>query len=100
MSMQALNRLVARSIVDPSVLEAFGAGRIADVISELDFSPEMRHAMVGVDSGSWTDFAVQAYRLVKAAEKPAVRIELPSPVEGLIEEQNQRRKRSNFGQVA
>lgn len=100
MSMQALNRLVARSIVDPSVLEAFGSGRIADVISELDFSPEMRHALVGVESGSWAEFAVQAYRLVKAADVPAVRVELPSPMEGLLQEQDRRGKRTSFGQVA
>ncbi|HMK09811.1 MAG TPA: hypothetical protein VK449_12350 [Anaerolineales bacterium] len=97
MSMQALNRLVARSIVDPSVLQAFGAGQIGQVLGELDFSPEMRLTLSSIDAGSWTEFAVQAYRTVKAAEKPAVRIELPSPVEGLIEEQQ---KRSDYGQVA
>ncbi len=100
MSMQALNRLVARSIVDPSVLEAFGAGRISEVIGELDFSPEMRHALVGVESGSWAEFAVQAYRLVKAADVPTVRVELPSPMEGLLEEQSRSGKRTGFGQVA
>jgi len=98
MSMQALNRLVARSIVDPSVLQAFGAGQIGQVLGELDFSPEMRLTLVGIEAGSWTEFAVQAYRTVKASEKPAVRIELPSPLEGLLQEQEQ--KRSAFGQVA
>ena len=91
MSMQALNRLVARSIVDPSVLQAFGAGQIGQVLSELDFSPEMRLSLTGIEAGSWTEFAVQAYRTVKAAEKPAVRIELPSPVEGLMQDQDQKR---------
>ncbi len=97
MSMQALNRLVARSIVDPSVLQAFGAGQIGQVLGELDFTPEMRGTLVGLDSGSWAEFAIQAYRVVKAAEKPAVRIELPSPLEGLIDAQQ---KRSDVGQVA
>jgi hypothetical protein len=97
MSMQALNRLVARSIVDPSVLQAFGAGQIGQVLGELDFSPEMRLTLAGIEAGSWTDFAVQAYRAVKASEKPAVRIELPSPVEGLLQEQ---KRRTDFGQVA
>ena len=91
MSMQALNRLVARSIVDPSVLQAFGAGQIGQVLSELDFSPEMRLSLTGIEAGSWTEFAVQAYRTVKAAEKPAVRVELPSPVEGLMQDQDQKR---------
>lgn len=98
MSMQALNRLVARSIVDPSVLQAFGAGQMGQVLGELDFSPEMRLTLAGIEAGSWTEFAVQAYRTVKASEKPAVRIELPSPMEGLLRDQEQ--KRSDFGQVA
>jgi hypothetical protein len=98
MSMQALNRLVARSIVDPSVLQAFGAGQIGQVLGELDFSPEMRLTLSHLEAGSWAEFAVQAYRTVKAAEKPAVRIELPSPLEGLMQDQEQ--KRADFGQVA
>jgi hypothetical protein len=96
--MQALNRLVARSIVDPSVLQAFGAGQIGLVLGELDFSPEMRLTLSRIEAGSWTEFAVQAYRTVKAAEKPAVRIELPSPLEGLMQDQEQ--KRADYGQVA
>ena len=98
MSMQALNRLVARSIIDPSILQAFGAGQIGQVLGELDFSPEMRRTLTGLESGSWAEFAIQAYGVVKAAEKPAVRIQLPSPMEGLMAEQDQ--KRSEFGQVA
>jgi len=95
--MQALNRLVARSIVDPSVLQAFGAGQIGQVLGEMDFSADVRHTLVGLESGSWAEFAIQAYRVVKATEKPAVRIELPSPLEGLIEAQQ---KRSDVGRVA
>ena len=98
MSMQALNRLVARSIVDPTVLQAFGSGHIGQVLGELDFSAEMRLTLSDIEAGSWTEFAVQAYRTVKASEKPAVRIELPSPLEGLMQEQEQ--KRSDYGQVA
>ena len=86
MSMQALNRLVARSIIDPTVLQAFGAGRIGDVLGELSFSPGIRRSLAGLQAESWTDFAVMAYRMVQAAEEPAVRIQLPSPVEGLLQE--------------
>jgi cobalamin biosynthesis Co2+ chelatase CbiK len=98
MSMQALNRLVARSIIDPTVLQAFGSGHIGEVLDDLDFSPEMRRALSGLEAESWSEFAIQAYRVVKAAERPAVRIELPSPLEGLIHDQAS--KRSDFGQVA
>ena len=86
MSMQALNRLVARSIIDPTVLQDFGAGRICDVLGELSFSPRLRRSLAGLQAESWTDFAVMAYRMVQAAEEPAVRIQLPSPVEGLLQE--------------
>ncbi len=86
MSMQALNRLVARSIIDPAVLQAFGAGRIGDVLADLNFSRDMRRSLSGLQAESWSEFAVQAYRLVQAAEEPVVRIQLPSPVEGLLNE--------------
>ncbi|HSR48779.1 MAG TPA: hypothetical protein VLL77_12425 [Anaerolineales bacterium] len=98
MSMQALNRLVARSIIDPTVLQAFGSGHIGEVLDDLDFSPEMRRALTGLEAESWSEFAIQAYRVVKASERPAVRVELPSPLEGLINEQPG--KRSDYGQVA
>jgi hypothetical protein len=84
--MQALNRLVARSIIDPTVLQAFGAGRIGDVLGELNFAPDVRRSLAGLRAESWTEFAVNAYRIVSAAEEPAVRIQLPSPVEGLLRE--------------
>lgn len=98
MSMQALNRLVARSIIDTSVVQAFGAGRIGDVLGELDFTPEMRLTLTGLDADSWSEFAIQAYRVVKAAERPVARVELPSPLDGLMGEQDSRR--SDIGQVA
>jgi hypothetical protein len=100
MSMQALNRLVARSIIDPTVLQAFGSGQIGQILGEHDFSPEMRLSLAGIEAGSWTEFAVQAYRTVKASEKPAVRVELPSPLEGLMQEQEKNQKRADYGQVA
>ncbi len=84
MTMQALNQLVARSIIDPAVLQAFGAGRIGDVLADLDFSPQMRSSLTAIKAESWAEFAVLAYRVVHAAEQPAVRIQLPSPLEGLL----------------
>jgi hypothetical protein len=86
MSMQALNRLVARSIIDPAVLQSFGSGHIGDVLGELSFAPDVRRSLAGLRAESWTEFAVMAYRVVQAAEEPAVRIQLPSPVEGLLRE--------------
>ena len=84
MSMQALNQLVARSIIDPTVVHAFRAGRIGEVLTELEFSPDMRNQLEGIESNSWAEFAVLSYRAVKAAEVVAPRIQLPSTAEGLF----------------
>jgi hypothetical protein len=83
MSMQALNHLVARSIVDPSVVSAFAAGDIDPVLCDLGFGAELRTSLTSLKAGSWAEFAVLAYRAVQAAETPAVRFQLPSPLEGL-----------------
>ena len=97
MSMQALNQLVARSIVDPTVVQAFRTGQIGDVLDELEFTPDLRAQLEGIESDSWAEFAVMSYRFVKAAAMPAPRIELPSPVEGLFPEE---RSQSDHEQVA
>ena len=84
MSMQALNKLIARSIIDPGVVQAFSAGRIEDVITELDFSAELCDRLSHLEAESWAEYAILAYRYVKAAEELEVRIQLPSPLEGLL----------------
>jgi hypothetical protein len=97
MSMQALNQLVARSIIDPTVVQSFRSGQIGDVLDELEFTPDMRAQLEGIESDSWAEFAVISYRFVKAAEMPAPRIELPSPAEGLFPDE---RSQANQEQVA
>jgi len=84
MSMHALNQLVARSIIDPGVIQAFSAGRIAEILAEFDFGDELRRWLSSLEATTWAEYAVLAYRAVKAAEVPAVRIQLPSPAEGLL----------------
>ncbi|MEW6569028.1 MAG: hypothetical protein AB1449_12855 [Chloroflexota bacterium] len=91
--MQALNQLVARSIVDPGVVQAFSSGKIGDVLADLEFSPEMRGRLVDLKAGTWAEFAVMAYRLVRAAAQPVTRIQLPSPAEGLVPSETQANKR-------
>lgn len=86
MSMQALNNLVARSIVDPTVTKSFAAGMLDEIITESDFTPELRGRLMSLEASSFTEFAMLAYRVVKAAEQPVRRIELPSPLEGLLDE--------------
>ena len=87
MSMQALNQLVARSIVDPNIVKSFSAGHMDDVLSDLEFAPDLRMRLGELEAGSWTEFAMLAYRVVKATEEPVRRIELPSPAEGLRDDQ-------------
>lgn len=89
MSMQALNQLVARSIIDPTILKNYAAGQIDGVIAELQFSPELQKHLASLDAGSFADFTLQAYRVVKASEEPKRRIELPSPMKGLLDDQEQ-----------
>lgn len=93
MSMQALNQLVARSIVDPGIVQAFSAGRLQDILADLDFSPEMRASLVDLRASTWAEFAIMAYRLVKATAQPEARIDLPSPAEGLITSEAKANKR-------
>lgn len=89
MSMQALNQLVARSIIDPGVVDAFSSGQIGAVISDLDFSPGLQTQLSQIEAESWTEYAVLAYRAVKAVEMPVARIELPSPLAGLMPNHDQ-----------
>ncbi|HEY70319.1 MAG TPA: hypothetical protein G4O08_07035 [Anaerolineae bacterium] len=84
MSMKALNHLVARSIVDPSVVISFNDGRISDVLSECEFAPEMRANLAQLEASSFAEYAMYAYRIVKAAEEAEVSIKMPSPLEGLL----------------
>ncbi|MCJ7823633.1 MAG: hypothetical protein MUP44_01905 [Anaerolineales bacterium] len=89
MSMQALNQLVARSIIDPNIVKSHAAGQIDDVIADFEFAPEVRKHLSGLEAHSFAEFTLLAYRVVKAAEVPVRSIELPSPVEGLIGDQEQ-----------
>jgi hypothetical protein len=89
MSMQALNQLVARSIIDPSVVQNFSAGSIGEVLSELDFSQELCEKLSTLTADTWAEFSVLAYRIVKSVEQVPASIELPSPADGLITEENQ-----------
>ena len=84
MSMKALNRLVARSIIDPAIVQAFSSGQIGEIISDLDLSTELITELSSLEADTWAEFAVLAYRTVKAAEVDEITIDLPSPAEGLF----------------
>lgn len=97
MTMQALNKLVARSIIDPTVLQSFTEGTISSVLEEFEFSAELKDRLGTIEAPTFAEYSILAYRTVKAdedARKP--RIELPSPLEGLLDE----RDRASGEQVA
>lgn len=90
MSMQALNQLVARSIVDPSVVQAFSNGTVTSLLHQFDFSDELRTRLTDLHATSFAEFSILAYRTVKAVEEiTQPRIQLPSPLEGLVNDRNQ-----------
>ena len=89
MSMKSLNQLVARSIIDPGVVQAFRAGRIGDVLTEVGFTPDLQAQLTGIECDSWAEFAVISYRHVRAAEALAPRLQFPSPLEGLLSAESQ-----------
>lgn len=84
MSMKTLNQLVARSIVDPSIVTAFSQGDIGTVMTEMDFSADVRRSLEQLEATSWAEFATLAYRIVKAKEESVRYVSLPSPLEGLL----------------
>lgn len=88
MSMQALNQLVARSIIDPMILKTFDSGQIDEVLEELNFNPMLRQRLCNLQADSFTEFSLLAYRIVKATEESVRRIALPSPAEGLLDNRN------------
>jgi hypothetical protein len=87
--MQALNQLVAHSIIDPTILKAFESGQIESVLAELHFSPTLRKRLSSLQAENFAEFSLLAYRVVKASEELTHRIELPSPMEGLLSDHDQ-----------
>jgi hypothetical protein len=88
MNLRSLNQLVARSIIDPGVVQAFSSGNMTEILSEMEFTPELRSDLGQLQASSFVEFAIKAYRIVKASECKALEIDLPSPVAGLIPEQD------------
>jgi len=92
MSMQALNQLIARSIIDPTIVQKYSSGILTEVLSELDFTHDIREKLINLTADTWAEFAILAYRLVKSTEPVTTPIELPSPAEGLFIEETRVKK--------
>ena len=87
MSMQSLNQLVARSIIDPGIVQAFASGNMSEILNEMELTPELRSDIGQLQASTFVEFAVKAYRIVKASETKLLNIDLPSPAVGLVSNQ-------------
>lgn len=84
MSMQALNLLLGRSTIDPSIEQAFVEGRIGDLLAAYGFAPELRAALGELKAETFREFASLAYQAVSGIGGAAAQDAGPSPLEGLI----------------
>jgi len=89
MTMKALNKLLGRSTIDPTVLEAFEEGRIVDLLDEDDFAPEVIEQLRSVEAKDFHEFAEFAFHVVKRLSEDDQQIRIPNPMEGLQPEQCQ-----------
>jgi hypothetical protein len=85
--MQSLNQLVARSIIDPGIVQAFASGSVSEILKDMELTPELRSDLGQLQANSFVEFAIKAYRIVKASETELLNIDLPSPVVGLVSNQ-------------
>lgn len=86
MSMKVLNRLIARSIMDPTVVPSFEEGRFEGILSDAGFSQEVLEKLSAVEADSWKEFTEISYQTIRDLEMPRMAVELPSPAEGLYVE--------------
>jgi hypothetical protein len=83
MSMKALDKLLGRSTIDPSILEAFEEGRIVDLMGEFDFAPEVLHQLRGLEARDFKQFAELAYQVVERVAEVDHQVQIPDPLRGL-----------------
>jgi hypothetical protein len=81
--MNALDKFLGRSTIDPTILEAFEQGRIDEVLSEYDFSPEILHHLSNIEVVEFNRFSELAYQVVEMFTELDQQIQVPDPMEGL-----------------
>lgn len=86
MSMQALNRLLGRSTIDPTIEQAFLDGRIEELLTECGFAPELRSTLGELKAETFREFASLAYQSVSGTGA-GLQAAIPSPLEGLTDGQ-------------
>jgi hypothetical protein len=83
MSMKALNHLLGRSAIDPSVKQAFDEGRILGLLAEYEFDPALWEALCSLQAEDFSNYTVMAYRAVEDFERSQEQKDAPSPLAGL-----------------
>jgi hypothetical protein len=88
MTMKALDKLLGRSTIDPTVQEAFEEGRIVDLLNEYDFAPEVLKQLRNVEAKDFNEFAELAFYIVERLTEDDQQIRIPDPMEGLRPEKH------------
>jgi hypothetical protein len=84
MGIRILDRLIARSIVEPSIRgQCLNGGRPA-LLRELGATQSVMMAMCEITSDSWEDFVRKAYASLRALGEIAEPSALPSVMDGLV----------------
>jgi hypothetical protein len=83
MTMKALDKLLGRSTIDPTVHEAFEQGRIINLLNEYDFAPEVLKELQSVEAKDFNEFAELAFYIVERLTEDDQQIRIPDPMEGL-----------------
>ena len=88
MTMKALNKLLGRSTIDPTVHEAFDQGRIVDLLDEYGFAPEAIKQLRSVEAKDFDEFAELAFHIVQMSIVDDQQLRIPDPLQGLRPEQH------------
>jgi hypothetical protein len=81
--MKALNKLLGRSTIDPTVSEAFEEGRMIDLLEEYGFSSEVIEQLRSVEAVDFNQFAELAFDVVERLSEDDQQVRIPNPMEGL-----------------
>ncbi len=84
MHLIVLNKLVARSIVDPGFRQRFAEGRWTDDCEQLGAPADLVATLESISAPSWEEFVRLAYRCLKGLEAALEPVALPSALDGLV----------------
>jgi hypothetical protein len=88
MTMKALDKLLGRSTIDPTIHQAFEEGRLVDLLNEYGFAPEAIKQLRSVEAKDFDEFAEIAFHIVERSTEDDQKIRIPDPMEGLRPEKH------------